>query len=73
MKLTQDLIVAAIGGALDVIKRFVDEKDFIAIADKVFNAIEGKFKEDGMVDTVLEMITGRLRKRFNVPDSNPDN
>ena len=58
---------------LDEVKDKVDETDFKAIADGVLNKLEGLFKEGGIADNVIEMITERIRERFDIEDSNPDN
>ena len=58
---------------LDEVKDQVDETDFKAIADGVLNKLEELFKEGGLADKVVEMITERIRGRFDIEDSNPDN
>jgi len=73
MQMSAELIYGAIKGALNVIKTFIDKQDFAIILDKVLNGIESKFKEDSLPDRVAEEVTGRLRARFQVEDSNPDN
>lgn len=73
MNLVQEMVVSAVGGALQVVKKFVDEKDFEEIADKVLNGVEGYFKDDSMLDDVVETMCAAIRDRLDVEDSNPDN
>lgn len=71
--LMKQLIIASICGALDVLKAILDEESWKPLADNILNLIEGAFKEDTTLDSIAEEITGRIRRRFEIIDSNPDN
>lgn len=71
--LLQRLIIASIVGALDVLKQILDDEKWKPLADDILNLIEGAFKEDTTLDTIAEEITGRIRDRFDIADSDPSN
>jgi hypothetical protein len=73
MNLAHEMVVAAVAGSLKIVKRFVDEKDFEVIADKVLNGVEGHFKDDSLLDDIAETMCATIRDTLNVKDSDPDN
>ncbi|MCK4500496.1 hypothetical protein KAU11_08355 [Candidatus Babeliales bacterium] len=58
---------------LDEVKGNLDAADFANIADTVLNKLESVFREGGLADNLIEMVTARIRNRYNIEDSNPDN
>ena len=73
MSIAGTILVAAVSGALEVIKNFVETDEFKKIADRVLNGIESKFEEGSLKDIVAESVTAQIRKRLEIIDSNPDN
>lgn len=73
MKLTNDIIVAAVSGSLGVIKSFIDSEKFDKIVDDVLNGVEAHFEEGSTADNVAETVCAAIRKRLDVPDSDPNN
>lgn len=68
-KLVEDSVVTI----LDEVKDKVDSTDFETIADACLNKLEGLFSEGGLADNVVELAVARIRRRFDIEDTNPDN
>lgn len=72
-KVVEKMVEDNANTVLDAVKDKLDATEFKVIADKILNNIEGAFTEGGLSDRVVENVTGRIRERFDIEDSNPDN
>jgi len=72
-KLIEKMVEDNATTALDSVKDKLDSTEFKVIADKMLNNIEETFTEGGLADRIAENVTGRIRARFGIADSNLEN
>ena len=72
-KLIEKMVEDNATTALDAVKDKLDSAEFKVIADKILNNIEETFTEGGLADRIAENVAGRIRARFGITDSNPEN
>lgn len=68
-----DVIIASMDVVLRTLGLILDEEKWKPAADSMLNSLEEVFKEGSLADESIEYVTGRIRNKLSIMDSNPDN